>query len=211
MKRRAYDALKQLLVSGPVVPGTFLSERQLARQLGMSNTPVRAALGRLEAEGFIAISPQQGIVVRELSVQEIIDHYELRDALEPYVIRKIAGRLSAEQVALLRANLDAQRRSLEKRLFDENVVLDGEFHGLFCTFLGNEQISRAMLQLRDKIHRAIVCVAKRDPSRMAESYREHRDIAEAAIAGKAERAAKLMIEHIDKGRSRLLSPARRLA
>src|SRR5690348_15480667 len=67
MKKRAYTALKRLLVSRSVAPGTFLSVRQLAKQLEMSSTPIRAALERLEAEGFITISPQQGIVVRELS------------------------------------------------------------------------------------------------------------------------------------------------
>jgi GntR family transcriptional regulator, rspAB operon transcriptional repressor len=206
MKRQAYAALKRLLVSGPLEPGTFLSERQLAKQFGMSNTPVRAALERLEAEGLIAISPQQGFVVRELSIREIVDHYELREALEPWVVRKLAGRLSAQQVGLLRANLEDQRQSLEARDLERNVKLDTEFHGLFCTFLGNEQIARVMLHLRDKIHRAIVCVARRDPGRMVESFREHMGIAEATIAGDARRAAALVAAHLDAGRSCILSP-----
>src|SRR4051812_2292967 len=150
LKRRAYTALKRLLVSGPLVPGSFLSERQLARQLGMSNTPVRAALERLEVEGFISISPQQGIIVRELTIQEIIDHYELREALETFVIRKLSGGLTAEQVDRLRANLDAQGRSLEAGDFEPNVELDTEFHTLFCEFFGNAQFTRVMVQLRDK-------------------------------------------------------------
>jgi DNA-binding GntR family transcriptional regulator len=206
LKKRAYTALKGLLVSGPLVPGSFLSERQLAKQLGMSNTPVRAALERLEAEGFITISPQQGIVVRELSIREIIDHYELREALETFVIRKLAGRLTAEQVGRVRANLDDQRRSLDARDFERNVALDAEFHTLFCGFLGNDQIARVMLQLRDKIHRAIVSIAKQDLGRIMESYREHRGIADAVAAGEAERAAALLVEHLEAGRSSILSP-----
>ena len=74
----------------------------------MSKTPVKAALERLEVEGFITVSPQQGIVVRELSVHEIADLYEIRAALESYTLRAIAGRLTAEQVRRLRANLKAQ-------------------------------------------------------------------------------------------------------
>jgi len=208
MKKQAYTALKRFLVSRSVVPGTFLSERQLAKQLGMSSTPVRAALERLEAEGFIAISPQQGIVVRELSVQEIINHYEFREVLESYAVRKLAGHLTAEQVARLRANLDAQRSSLEAEDLERNVELDTEFHALFCEFLGNEQFIRTILQLRDKIHRAIVSIARRDRSRMVESYQEHLGIAEAVIAGEADRAATLLVEHLEAGRLCILSPRR---
>ena len=96
----------------------------------MSSTPVRAVLERLEAEGFITISPQQGIVVRELSIQEIIDHYELREVLEPYAVRKLAGHLTAEQVVRWLANLDAQRSSLEAEDLERNVELDTEFHAV---------------------------------------------------------------------------------
>ena len=206
LKKRAYTSLKRLLVSGPLVPGSFLSERQLAKQLGMSSTPVRAALERLEAEGFIAISPQQGIVVRELTIQEIIDHYEVREALETYVIRRISGRLDEAQVGRVRANLDEQRRSLETGDLERNVELDAEFHSLFCEFFGNDQITRVMLQLRDKIHRAIVSIAKQDRSRMRDSYREHVGISEAVMAGEADRAAALLEDHLEAGRSSILSP-----
>jgi DNA-binding GntR family transcriptional regulator len=208
LKKRAYAALKRLLVSRSVAPSTFLSVRQLARQLEMSSTPVRAALERLEAEGFITISPQQGIVVRELSIQEIIDHYEAREALESYAVRKLAGHLTAEQIARLHVNLDAQRSSLDAADLERNVVLDTEFHALFCEFLGNDQIIRMILQLRDKIHRTIVSIAHRDPSRMVDSYQEHLGIADAVIAGDAERAAILLVEHLDAGKQCILSPRR---
>jgi len=121
MKRQAYTILKHLLVTRPVAPGTFLSERQLSKQLGMSNTPVRAALERLEAEGFVAISPQQGIVIRELSIPEIADLYELREALEPFVVRRLTGNLTDEQIRRLYLNLDDQRESLEVSDVHRNI------------------------------------------------------------------------------------------
>src|SRR5213080_3141617 len=67
LKERAYAEIKQRILSGAFAPGTFLSERQLALQLQMSKTPIRAATERLEQEGFLTISPQQGIVVHDLS------------------------------------------------------------------------------------------------------------------------------------------------
>src|SRR6478609_4140209 len=108
LKNEAYVQIKGKLLNGDYAPGSFLSERQLARDLGMSKTPVKAALERLQGEGYIAVSPQQGIVVRELSVREIADQYEIRAALESYTVRMLAGQLTADQVASVRANLRAQ-------------------------------------------------------------------------------------------------------
>src|SRR5262245_41747236 len=110
LKDRAYEQIKVRLMNCDYPPGSFLSERQLAEKLGMSKTPVKAALERLETEGFITVSPQQGIIVRELSVHEIADQYEIRAALESYAVQTLAGRLTANQVNRVRANLQAQAR-----------------------------------------------------------------------------------------------------
>ena len=93
LQSRAYAELRRLITSGEFPPGSFLSERQLAAQLGMSKTPVHVALERLEADGFVTISAQQGVVVRGLGVEDIVDHYELREAVESWVVRRLAGRL----------------------------------------------------------------------------------------------------------------------
>src|SRR5690349_10880032 len=95
LREEAYRALKALLITSHRPPEPFLSERKLARQLGMSNTPIRSAIERLEAEGFITISPQQGILVRELTSKEIADQYEIRQVLESFVLQQLAGRLNA--------------------------------------------------------------------------------------------------------------------
>src|SRR5262249_43404633 len=109
LKERAYAAIKQHIVSGAVAPGSFLAERQLAARLRISKTRVRAALERLELEGFITVSPQQGIIVRDLSIHDIADQYEIRVALETYVLRSLAGRLMPAQIERVQANLKAQQ------------------------------------------------------------------------------------------------------
>ena len=68
----------------------------------MSKTPVHVALERLEAEGFVSVSPQQGIVVRDMSIQDIVEHYEMRQAIEAFVVSKLAGKLGPEQLSRLR-------------------------------------------------------------------------------------------------------------
>ena len=134
---RAYEEIKRLIVSGEFPPDTFLSERQLAARLGMSKTPVHIALKRIETEGFVVISPQQGIVVRGLAPADILDQYELREAIESFVVRKLAGTLDAPRVALLRQSLSEQEAALRGGDFARCLELDAAFHLLLASLLGN--------------------------------------------------------------------------
>lgn len=207
LKERAYTRIKAAILNGDFATAGFIAERQLAEQLGMSKTPVRAALERLEAEGFVSVSPQQGVVVRDLTVHEIADHYEIRIALETYVLRALAGRLTAEQQGRLQVNLAAQA-ALDATHSARAVELDAEFHNLFCEFLGNAEILRVMAQLREKAHRVITKVFQVNPARIATSYAEHQAIASAILGGDAALAARLIEEHLEYGKQCLLSPRR---
>jgi DNA-binding GntR family transcriptional regulator len=209
LKERAYDELKRLILDGEIEPGSFIAERQLAARLGMSKTPVRSALERLESEGFVRISPQQGAMVCELTFHQIADQYEIRTALETFVARSLAGRLTGEQVRSVQENLEAQRVNLGAGDVARGVALDEEFHGLFCEFLGNREILRVMGRLRDKVHRVILLAFRANAGRMAGSYEEHRGIAEAIIRGDAPLAARRVEEHLQYGKEALLSPRRR--
>jgi DNA-binding GntR family transcriptional regulator len=208
MKERAYGEIKRGILGGDFPPGSFVAERQLATQLGMSKTPVRAALERLEVEGFVTTSPQLGVLIRDLSVHEVADYYELRAALETYVVRTVAGRLTAEQAKRLRANLKALAAARDGADVLRAVALDAEFHILFCEFLGNQEVLRVMGQLREKSQRVITKVFQSSPGRVAGSYEEHRAIAAAVLGGDAARAARLMEEHLEYGKQHLLSPRR---
>jgi DNA-binding GntR family transcriptional regulator len=206
LKERAYAEIKRRILRGDFPPSTFLSERHLAGELAMSKTPVRAALERLEQEGFVTISPQQGIIIRDLSVHDIADLYEVRAALEGYVVRTVAGRLTPAQVGRLQTNLEAQEANCGTYDVRHAVALDTEFHNLFGEFLGNREILRVMGQLREKVHRVIAQVFTLNPARMANSYQEHRAIADAVIRGDADLAARRVEEHLEYGKRCLLSP-----
>lgn len=206
LKERAYDRIKQRLLDDDYPPGSFLSERQLAEALGMSKTPVKAALERLESEGFIAVSPQQGIVVRELSVGEIADQYEIRVALESYTLRTLAGRLGPAEAARVKANLAAQAKLRGTGDVAGWVELDADFHNLFAELLGNREIVRVMRQLREKMRRVVTQVFRLCPARMETSYEEHAKIAAAALGGDGGRAAELVVRHLELGKGLILSP-----
>ncbi|WP_197441558.1 GntR family transcriptional regulator [Thalassoglobus neptunius] len=208
MKDRAYSELKQLIQSITIEPGARLSERQLAGHLGMSKTPVKAALERLELEGFIIVSPQSGIVVRELTAQDIADQFDVRVALECHVLRSVSGRLTDEQAFDLRENITQQRQAARARRITEMVSLDAGFHMLYCEFHGNQEIIRVMNQLRDKIYRVTDRVYQQQLPRLDSSCDEHAGIVEATLAGDADLAVMRMEEHLDYGRKFLLDKHR---
>jgi DNA-binding GntR family transcriptional regulator len=206
LKDLAYERIKERLLSNEYPPGSFLSERQLAGSLRMSKTPVKAALERLESEGFIAVSPQQGIVVRELSIHEIADQYEVRVALESYTVRAVAGRLTPPQVARMRENLAAHARLRGTGDVAKGVELDADFHLQFADFLGNGEIRRVMVQLRERMQRVLTQVFRLSPLRVESSYDEHAAIADAVVGGDGPRAAELVIRHLELGKQLILSP-----
>lgn len=208
LQSRAYNELRRLIVSGELAPGAFLSERQLAQQLDMSKTPVHVALERLESEGFVTISAQQGVVVRRMDVNDIMDHYELRDAIEGWAVRRLAGRLNVEQRRQLEESIANQQSALAEGDSVTLKRLDGEMHYLICTFLNNREITKTMERLRDKIHQVIILVTETDSSRLRESVEEHAGIVDAVLAGEGERAAELMTAHLESGKRRILNPSR---
>ncbi|HXX94810.1 MAG TPA: GntR family transcriptional regulator [Planctomycetota bacterium] len=204
LQDRAYEELKGLIQGGTYPPGTFLSERRLAGRLGMSKTPIKSALTRLGVEGFVTVSPQQGIVVREPTVNEVLDLFDIREALEPFVVRKLAGHLTPDQVVRLRQNLRSQVRAARAKEVAESTILDAEFHTMICEFLGNHEISQALWRMREKLHRLILGNFNRIPERMDGSVKEHAAIAEALIAGRGEEAAARVVKHLDVGRQLIL-------
>lgn len=205
LKERAYSEIKEQIQTDKFPPGSFLSERQLAGQLGMSKTPIKAALERLELEGFVNVSPQQGIVVRQISMKEVADQFELRKALECHIAKAIAGKLTDKQVASIERNLRQQKAAANKGVMTRCVELDAEFHLLLCEVFGNQAMLDCLAQHRSKMHRIIAQVTSRSPGRFAVAVHEHTAIFDAIKRGKAATAAKLVEQHLEFGKQFLAS------
>lgn len=205
LQDQAYERLKDLIQSGSLPAGSFHTERLLSERLGMSKTPVRAALARLDLEGFVSVSPQIGVSVREPSLQEIVDLFNLRVALETFVVRSLAGRLRLVQAARLRENLREQRACAQDGDAPGLTRLDTSFHLLFCEFLGNREITRVLVHLRDKLHRVILHVMTRAEGRLRPAVAEHAAIADAVVRGRGDLAAERVRRHLEFGKQTLLS------
>jgi DNA-binding GntR family transcriptional regulator len=198
LKDTAYQRLKESILSGEFPPGSFLAERQLTGLLGMSKTPIRAALEHLESEGLVSVSPQQGIVVREISPREVFDVFDIRYALEPHVARSLGARNAPEHVERLRAHLAIQEDVYAQNKVLEATRLDREFHMLLCHLHGNREIIRVMDQVWDKIFREVVRILGQRHNRMQSSITEHQAIVDAIAAGNGDLAQTQMLEHIHR-------------
>lgn len=205
LKDRAYDRIQALILKGELTPGTILSKRELARQLGISKTPVDAALERLRAEGFVTITPRHGVVVRQFTVKEITDLFDLRLAVEPFVARRLAARLAGDQADALARALKAQARAVKQGDVAASAQLDTEYHLMLCEFLGNGEILRVMRQLRWKLQGTILEVFRQLPGRLASNHVEHSAIAESIVGQNGERAAERMADHLASGRRYLVA------
>jgi DNA-binding GntR family transcriptional regulator len=206
LKDQAYSALKRKILSGEFAGGTFLSERQLVIELGgMSKTPIRAALERLQADGLITVAPQQGILVRAATLEEIADVFDLRVALETFVVERLAGRLTAEQEAAFQHNLamaEACIISDDEAAFSD---LDAMFHLALCECYGNREIVFVMQRNRDKLARVAMRVLRRDTGRMATSHADHVAIFNAVRTGDGMLAAQRVRQHLEYGKRILIS------
>lgn len=200
LKEQAFVAVKKLIVEGSLTPGTFVSEGELADALSMSKTPIRSALERLAELGFVSISPQRGIVVRELSIREVTDHYDIRMALESFVLRHVAGRLTDPQRSQFADNIDRQGDAVEAGDIPAYTEADGDFHLMFCEFFDNEEILRVMRHQRDKLGLVVERIHRREPRRMALSMHEHHEILAAVEQGDGDLAADRVVSHLAGGK-----------
>lgn len=208
LRNEAYQQIKQMIIAGDYEPGAFLSERQLTARLNMSKTPIRTALERLDSEGFVSISPQQGVLVRELAFHEIADLFEARLVLETYTVGAIAGKLAKPQCDSIQDLLNQQEELAEAGDIEGSAAMDLQFHLLLTKCLGNQEILRVMNQLRDKLTLVFTRHLQRNPGRLSGNLQEHRTIAESIIGGDAKKASDVMREHLVYGRDYMLSNGR---
>ncbi len=203
-KDLAYEEIKRLILDGKLSGDMPVSENVLANMLDISRTPIRDALRRLEMDGFVRVIPNQGVVIREVSISEVKEIYDMRIALEEFVVRELADGLSDEDFRNLEAILKKQEEACEKRdavAFHEE---DRRFHDYLMRAYGNAMITNFIAKLRDRIEGINVNMLK-TPGNMQLFYGEHKRIFEALRKRSKEEVAKEMDEHLKGGKTRLIA------
>ncbi|MFE4693350.1 GntR family transcriptional regulator [Streptomyces sp. NPDC056749] len=194
---RVYAHIKEAVLDRRYEGGTLLTEGDLAEAVGVSRTPVREALLRLEVEGLIKLYPKKGALVLAVSAQEISDVVETRLLVEEFAARK-AVPASAQLIARLEQLLEEQRELAEVGDLAAVSVKDRCFHAEIVKNAGNEILSRLYDQLRDRQLRMGVAVMEAHPGRIAANITEHGELLDAIRAGDAEGAAQVVRRHVSR-------------
>jgi DNA-binding GntR family transcriptional regulator len=205
LKEKAYIELRKLILDGNLKPGEFLTERTLVEMLGMSRTPIRSALERLDVEGLAKYTPNKGLVVAEISLDRAIDFYDFRIAIECFVVKKLSERSWSEaDLDWMRNNLKEQEECLKNNDFEAFTVADYAYHQKLAQVNENSEILQTMEQLQDKLYQIALKVLRKNRTRIQESYEDHVRIFNHIIHGEAEEAANEMEKHLEYGKRILI-------
>ncbi len=191
---RAFSRLKLMAISFEFRPGERINEVVLARELGVSRTPLREALNRLVSDGFVSFSPNRGFTGRSLDVKEIFDLYELRQQIETSAVPYMTLRGSAAALESLSDYLDESAAIVPERTIDDLVGLDEGFHERLISLAGNLEMLRVLRNVNARIR----FVRWIDMERRREfTQAEHRKILTAVAARDVGLATSLLNEHIN--------------
>jgi DNA-binding GntR family transcriptional regulator len=147
---RAHATIRRGIIDGTYSAGSLLSENELAAAVGVSRTPVRAALARLREEGWIVVFPQRGALVKALSSQEIRDIADARLTLESAGITRAGSTRRAALAGELAELVDRQRQALSRRRVADFIELTIAFHGSFVEAGGNTYLIDVFRRLGDR-------------------------------------------------------------
>ncbi len=198
LRQSVYEALVELVVGGRLGPGEHLIETDLARQLGVSRQPVREALHRLEAEGWVDLRPNQGAFVHVPTDHEVDELLDVRELLEVQTARLAARGANAAGVARLRAIWEADEPMAASGDAEQIVAANTEFHAELARLAGNAVLA----DLADIVSRRVRWYYRQvAPVRGRESWAEHRELVDAIEAGNEEQAAEIARLHTERTRS----------
>lgn len=191
---RVYRRLESDILSGRYAVGSSLTELSLTADLGVSRTPVRAALVRLEDEGLVRLIPNKGAVVLGISPEDLADIYRIRMRLEGLAAARAAERIKEEDAAHLTETVELAEFYVARGDIARLRDLDSDFHRSVYLASGSRMLADTLSDLHRKIaaYRARALTA---PTRVGESIAEHRAILEAILAHDADRADRLASEH----------------
>lgn len=199
----AYERLESEIIGGDLLPGELLTEGKLSERLGISRTPVREAIRRLEQEQLVT-EHGKGILVRGITEADVAEIFEIRRTLEVYATEQCCEKITPEGVERLRQSLDMLR------YFSENggnaaklQSYDNAFHEEIYAGSGNRTLGEFLSLLHRKLRR-YRAASVADNGRAAEMYAEHASIFAAITEGNRKEAGALALRHINNAAAHIL-------
>jgi len=203
LRELVFEALREAIIQGVLKPGGRLMEIQLAEEMGVSRTPVREAIRKLELEGLVAMVPRKGAYVASLSMKDIIEVFEIRGALEGLAASLAAERITDADLESLERFLRRNYESVETADLSLMVEVDTDFHSQLYKASRNERLYQIISNLREQIQR-FRKTSLSLPGRMKAALDEHKMIVEAISARDGSLSRRLSEEHIENAEQSLM-------
>lgn len=191
-----FQTLRKAILTGDLKPGERLMEIHLAEKIGVSRTPIREAIRKLELEGLVTNIPRKGAMVAEISVKGLKDVLEVRRALDSFCAELACERITEEEKEDLKAAFEAFIDATKTK--DATVIAraDVSFHDIIIGATGNERLVALINNLAEQMYRYRFEYIK-DESGHDRLIEEHKNLMEAIISGNVDGARNAAREHID--------------
>ena len=197
LREIVYEELKMQILTGKIVPGTRMMEVELAEDMGVSRTPIREAIRKLEKEGLVTIEPRRGAYASQISTKDMVDILEVRQDMEGLAAFFAASRMTEEQMAELKKASDSYNIAVSEGNTANMIVYDTKFHRIIVESCNNNILVQMIEQLQELVLRFRYIYY--DNFRRAENMpEEHRQIMEAIQEGRARDARSAADVHIDR-------------
>ena len=200
---QVFEKLENDIITGVYPRGEILTELKLVEQLGVSRTPIREALRRLEQERLIAESGK-GSVVLGITVEDLVDIMDIRQRIEGLAAWYATRNMTQEGLEKLRHISQLQDFYFEKQDVEHLRQMDDQFHDTIYELSGRTVICDTLLPLHRKTMR-FRKISIQDSQRLSRSVQEHKAIFEAIASGDAELASKLTTEHIANAKENMIA------
>jgi len=192
-----FNTLRNAILTGELEPGERLMEIKLADKLGVSRTPIREAIRKLELEGLVVMNPRKSAEVAKITKEDLKDVLEVRKVLESLAMELACEKISAEEICQLKENLEMFRQAIKKNDLTEIALTDVAFHDIIYKATGNIRLIQILNNLREQMYRYRLEYIK-DKDMRNILIEEHIAIIDALYTKNKEKAIKTILSHIHK-------------
>jgi len=208
LREAVCEALRDAIRKGILEPGERLMEVQVAEELGISRTPVREAIRKLEQEGYVIMMPRRGTYVADVSESDVKEIFEIRSALEALATGLAARRIEQEELETLQSLLFEIEGYIKQKDIEKIVETDIKFHGLLYQVSRNERLVNIISNLKEQLAR-FRTLSMSYPGRLYETLEEHSEMVEAIANGDVSAARDAAEHHMERAEKTLLKALRR--
>lgn len=203
LQQRAYDLIKARIMNLELKPGQYITDSEVASEIGISRTPVREGLRRLEHEGLLINQARRGWKVYALSLEDIHDIFDVKEAVEGMLARRAAECSDEQAQSALAQAIEQMQHAVGTNDVEAWLKADVQLHDTIFAMSGNERAASIIQNINDQWHRVrIGFVALQE--RIQRSSPEHKAIVESILAGDGEEAERLMTVHLHNVREELV-------